>query len=244
MAYSGMSLVRNNGRSYAFAGTPQLAEIAGRRECEVIRLKPFAGFDAERIESLWAITRDCINRVGYSETRGRIIKRVEDELKLRASSGQYVYFLDAGAGDGLALIDAERISDRIRAYGLSMGASDPELRIPRERWFQGYFEGTVFREKDSKEGFFDVIQSCNALIHAVDRPRALGNMLNSLRPDGGRIIIGPDIGSHIPFYDTLRKQGFAIERGRGLLETITRKNGAEADLSEFYGEGVMKEYPW
>jgi SAM-dependent methyltransferase len=206
--------------------------FAHAEECEIRGLKPFAELNASEMKKLAALTRDCIRCADYSETEGRLTKVVRKELEKLSEEGAPVYFLDAGAGGGAAVVAAGRIKNTL-SYGLSLGTSDPELGIPNERWIRGYFEGTLMVRRGTTEGIFNVIQSCCALMHAVNTPMALQNLLNSLN-EGGRLFAGSTWEYHRPFYRALRDQGFVIEV-KSVYEIFTKGVG-KADLSDYYGD--------
>jgi SAM-dependent methyltransferase len=202
------------------------------KECRVIKQQPFATLDRGDRFTLKCVTRACVGGGGYAFKEGRLIFDVQERLTRLASKGGAVYFLDAGAGEGAGLVEAEGISPNIRAYGLALGSPNPANGIARDRWTWGYFECTIFKERGTGRGIFDVIQSHWALEHAANRAKALENMLNSLAK-GGTLFSVPSWGHNAPLYETLRDQDFRIEAD-DYVETITRLGRNAADLGAFY----------
>lgn|SRR3989338_1669264 len=127
--------------------------------------------------------------LSYWETEGSLWNETEKalEAKLAKAGKGIVLFLDAGAGKGGALPEAEKKDKdgRVNAWGLSP-------RAPRGlegRWVRGHFETVVV------PGTFHVIQSRCAIQHAAFTAVALENMLNSLaKPShgntGGTMVLG------------------------------------------------------
>lgn len=135
----------------------------------------------------------------YGTSRGRLLKETVKELGARASkSTRTIRFLDAGAGAGGALQDAERLSPLVESWGMAPHAhdsravkkyarmEDPKFGYtpPRKRWIRGYFEEITLPYS------FDVIQTHFGVMHALNRAFALENLLNSLKKGGVFIMAG------------------------------------------------------
>ena len=187
----------------------------------------------------------------YDYTEGNLLPQARRELKKRANTGK-VDFLDAGAGKGRALVEAEGIAPNIYAHGLALNKPDGTIVSP-DKWTRGHFETTVF------PGKFHIIQANYSLMHAANYALALENLLNSLRKNGKLIVHGPTYSTpHNPIYElteyerkkflkTLKAQGFSythIHRADGrLVEIFTNKTGRGADLSKYYESGGINEVP-
>lgn len=189
----------------------------------------------------------------YGSFSGYVVNEAKEHLLNLIKKGGEIYFLDAGAGTGSGLVEVEKLSPNVRAYGLALNAPKNGLVIPADRWIQDHFEKTVFKLPGSSEGPFHIIQSNLGIHHAANKAIALENMLNSLRV-GGKLFDShgfPHRYFSLPgLAKTLRKQGFIIEQPRtpGFVEKIlgsiryrdkglciiTRKTTQNANLREFY----------
>jgi len=223
----------------------------------VVRRKIFAGLSPAERKRFAELAGGAL--LSYSSIRGILTSEAERELVDRVKKGREVRFLDAGAGLGQGVIEAEKVHPKVRAFGLAPTTPEalqrrsahlieelpPKTQVPRERWILGYFEQTVVPD------FFDVIQTHIGLHHAINQALALENLLNSLRK-GGSLILAPGElitprGLHHPearqIFEKLRQQGFDAPKmgGAGVDLTlyaiaikITRTGRGKADLSEFY----------
>lgn len=200
-------------------------------------------------------TRKGIQSTGsvYTYTRGVLLPEVKRQLEKLVKNGEIIHVLDAGAGMGHALKDAESLDPLVRAHGLALNSPRKGLGIHPENWTRGHFETTLFPSR------FHIIQCRYGMQHAVNYSVALENLLNSLRPGGmlfvhdGHFARNAIIG-HLPEYEkrellkTLEKQGFSYEHRRtddyeDLDIFKRRKSGRIADLSEFYESNTVNMYP-
>jgi len=240
---------------------------------KLIKRRPFSKLAkpcAKTYKTLYDLTARGVNYVpgpnnrGYEYVRGELLGPVARELLHRSRQGKPVHFLDAGAGDGQGVVDAESLASNIRGHGLAMHDSKPALGISPHKWTKSRFEENVFQDSDSAEGVFDVIQSRYGLQHAANPAIALENLLNSLKVGGKLFNFHDSDRKTIQITDTgmveaLEKQGFVLEKSRvpaslkkiydrifvnsPRLYVIKRVGKGKADLSAFYGSERINKVP-
>jgi len=186
-------------------------------------------------------TRQSIDYTDWGCNSGRLAGEVEAEIRNRAKAQRKVHFLDMGPGHGDGLKLAESIAPNVYSHALGLNYLEADAHCPRGRQIRRHFESTVVRKKGSREGYFDVIQSFYGLHYSTNKAVAFENALNSLRY-GGKLFNYPKPEAFQEgALSLLESQGFTIEnktlKDRTIMQVITRKPGAVADLREHYDEG-------
>ncbi len=146
-----------------------------------------------------------------TEFMGSMLIDASLELERRASipGARRINFLDAGAGAGMAIKNAEVISPKVSAWGMAPHSPSSKEWVkkarkarpgyeppPRKKWIRGFFETSFV------PNFFHVIQVHFSIMHALNQSLALENLLNSLR--NGGVLIFPRI--EFMDYANIRKE--------------------------------------
>ena len=105
------------------------------------------------------------------------------------TAGQRV--LDVGSGNGAAAVFlAERVGCEVAGLNISERENDEARRLAAERGVDDRVEirHGDFHDLPFDDGSFDVVWSQESLLHAVDKPGVVREMLRVARP-GGRLVV-------------------------------------------------------